>query len=110
MKLADVIPLYKSGSQFMLNNYRAISLLPTISKLLEKIVYKRIYDFFTTRNMIFKSQYGFCKRHSCEHAVTELLGEISKGLENGNHTIALFLDLSKAFDTISHELLFAKLE
>ena len=110
MKLADVVPLYKSGSHFMLNNYRPISLLPTVLKLLEKIVYKRIYDFFIRENLIFRSQYSFCKKHSCEHAVTELLGEITKGYENGKHTIAMFLDLSKAFDTISHELLFAKLE
>ena len=110
MKLADVVPLYKSGSHFILTNYRPISLLPTISKLLEKVVYKTVYDFFIKESLLFKSQYGFCKKHSCEHTVTELLGEITKENENGKHTIAMFLDLSKAFDTISHELLYAKLE
>ena len=110
MKLVDVVPLFKSSSHFMLNNYRPISLLSTILKLLEKIVYNRIYDFLITENLLFKSQYGFHIKHSCEHAVTELLGEITKGYENGKHTIALFLDLSKAFDAINHKLLFAKLE
>ena len=110
MKLADVVPLYKSGSHFMMTNYRPISLLPTISKLLEKVVYKRVHDFLIKENLLFKSQYGFRKKHSCEHTITELLGEITKGYENGKHTIAMFLDLSKAFDTICHELLYAKLE
>ena len=74
MKLADVVPLYKSGSHFMMTNYRPISLLPTISKWLEKVVYKRVYDFFIKENLLFKSQYGFRKKHSCEHAIPELLG------------------------------------
>ena len=110
MKLADVIPLFKGGNQHLLNNYRPISLLPTISKLLEKIMYSRIYEFLDGNNVFFTSQYGFRKKHSCEHAITELIGEICKGLENGKHTISLFIDLSKAFDTISHNILFNKLE
>ena len=109
MKRADVVPLFKSGSRTVLNNYRPISLLPTISKLLEKIVYARIYEFFTKHDIFFKSQYSFRKKHSCEHAVTELVGEICKGMDQGKHTIALFIDLSKAFDTIDHDILFQKL-
>ena len=109
MKLADIIPLFKGGNRHLLTNYRPISLLPTISKLLEKIVYARIYDFVSKRKILYNSQYGFRKRHSCEHAITELVGEISKGLENNKHTIAIFIDLSKAFDTINHNILFAKL-
>ena len=109
MKLAEVVPLFKSGSRLLLNNYWPISLLPTISKILEKVVYSRIYSFLIKHNILFKSQYGFCKKHSCEHAVTELIGEICKGLDQGKHTIALFIDLSKAFDTIDHNILFHKL-
>ena len=60
--------------------------------------------------LLFHNQYGFCKKHSCEHAITELIGEIAKGLENKKHTIALFIDLSKAFDTISHNILYRKLD
>ena len=109
MKLAEVVPLFKSGSRSALNNYRPISLLPTISKLLEKTVYSRTYKFLTKHDILFKSQYGFRKKHSCQHAVTELIGEICKSMDQGKHTIALFIDLSKAFDTIDHDILFQKL-
>ena len=106
MKIADISPLFKSGSKYLLNNYQPISLLPTISKLLEKIMHSRIYNFLDTNNSFFKSQYGFRKCHSCEHAITELLGEICKGLKKGEHTLALFIDLSKAFETIDHKILY----
>ena len=76
----------------------------TISKLLEKIVYSCTYDFLNSTHQIFDSQYG-----SCEHAIQELLGNILKGYEHDKSTIAVLLDLSKAFDTISHRVLFEKL-
>ena len=109
MKLADISPLFKGGNRHVLNNYRPISLLPTISKLLEKLVYARTYNFLDQKNILYNSQYGFCKKHSCEHAVTEVTGEICKGLENGKHTLAMFIDLSKAFDTINHDILYKKM-
>ena len=85
-------------------------MLPTISKLLEKIMYTHIYSFLVKHDILFNSQYGFWKRHSCEHAVTELVGEICKSLEQNKHTISLFIDLSKAFDTIIHNILLQKFE
>ena len=109
MKLADISPLFKGGNRHMLNNYRPISLLPTISKLLEKIVYAHTYNFLDQKKILYKSQYGFHKKHSCEHAVTELTGEICKGLENGKHTLAMYIDLSKSFDTINHDILYKKM-
>ena len=110
MKKADVLPLFKGGNKLSMSNYCPISLLLTISKLLEKIMYKRIYEFLTKNYILYKSQYGFRKKHSCEHAVTELVGEICKGLENSKHTISIFIDLSKAFDTIDHKILLSKME
>ena len=110
MKNADVVPLYKSGDQYESTNYRPISLLLTMSKLLEKVMYKRTYNFLEMTNQLYSSQYDFRTGHSCEHAVSELLAEIIKSKEEGLYTAAMFLDLSKAFDTLEHEVLLKKLE
>ena len=88
---------------------RLISLLLTISKVLEKIVYQRTYTFMETTGQIYNSQYRFRSQHSCENAVSELTSEIVKGLQNGMNTLALSLDLSKAFDTLEHEVLLEKM-
>ena len=109
MKKADVIPLYKAKDNQETNNYRPISLLLTISKLLEKIMYKRTYCFLEDSNQIYKSQYGFRTAHSCENAISELVSEIIKGKQDGMYTLAVFLDLSKAFDSLEHEVLLSKL-
>ena len=78
MKMADVSPLYKSKDQNECTNYRPISLLLTISKLLEKIMYKRTYNFLEHTGQLYNSQYGFRTGHSCENAVSELLAEVNK--------------------------------
>ena len=110
MKHANVVPIHIGKNKQERSNYRPISLLITMSKLLEKIMYKRIYRFMTENNLIFQSQHGFRNKHSCKTAVSELIGNICKGHEKGKHTLAIFLDLSKAFDTIGHNILFRKLE
>ena len=110
MKIAKVIPLFKSKSRELASNYRPISLLLTLSKILEKIMYTRVYNFLDQTNQLYISQYGFRKRHACEHAVGELVSQIVKGLEEGKQTAAVFLDLSKAFDTLSHNSVLLKLE
>ena len=109
-KWADVIPLYKSGATTETTNYRPISLLPTLSKVLEKLLHKHVYTFLDNTGQIFQSQYGFRSKHSCEHAVQELVGNILKGIENKKYTAAIFLDLSKAFDSLEHHVLLAKLQ
>ena len=110
MKKADVVPLYKSKAEYECTNYRPISLLLTISKLLEKLMYKRTYYFLEQTNQLYQSQYGFRKSHSCETAIMELVSSIIKGKADGLHTLALFIDLSKAFDTIDHKILLDKLD
>ena len=109
MKLADIVPLYKGKEHYLCTNYQPISLLITLSKVLEKVVYKRTYSFLDTTGQFYESQYGFRAKHSCEHAVQELIGSILKGMENKKKTLSIFLDLSKAFDTLSHQVLFEKL-
>ena len=110
MKLAEVVPLHKSKEIFLLNNYRPISLLITISKLLEKVIYARTYSFLQTTGQLYESQYGFRKGHSCEYAISELTSAILKNKETSQYTISLFLDLSKAFDSLKHDTVLKKME
>ena len=91
MKLAVVIPLYKNKNRDSCTNYRPISLLLTTSKVLEKIVYKRTYQFLVDNNLLYDSQYGFRSKHSCENAITELTGAILKGAEQKKTLLICFL-------------------
>ena len=109
MKLADVFPLHKSKEKCYTTNYRPISLLLTSSKLLEKVMYKRVHNFLTEHQQLYQSLYGFSTNHSCENAICELIGSIVKNQELKHYTIGLFLDLSKAFDTLDHNILLQKL-
>ena len=110
MKLAEITALYKSKDRELCTNYRPISLLITISKILEKIVYKRVYRFLNTTNQFYEKQYGFRSKHSCKNAVSDLVGEQVKNIQDKKYTISLFLDLSKAFDTLEHAVIFDKME
>ena len=110
MKLAEVVPLYKGKSRDQETNYRPISLLTTMSKVMEKVVYKRVYDFLTSTGQICDTQYGFRSKHTCDHAVAQVVGTILKNLENKRTTVSVMLDLSKAFDTIEHWIMIQKLE
>ena len=110
MKLSEKTPLHKGKESYYTTNYRPISLLLTISKLLEKIVYKRTYKFLNQTDQFYKSQYRFRSTHSCEDAICELMGEVLKNRENVKFTAALYLDLSKAFGTLEPTVLYHKLE
>ena len=110
MKLAEVVPLYKKGSPHLIENYRPISLLITLSKILEKIIYSCVYTFLNETGQLYNSQYGFRSNHSCEHASSELVGNIVRKRELGEHTMSVYQDLLKAFDTLEHCTLFNKLE
>ena len=108
-KVAKVIPLYKSGSQAKIDNYRPISILPTLSKILEKIVYKQLMPHLECHNLLFEYQFGFHPNRSTELAVTYFTDFIRKEADSGKATGAVFIDLTKAFDTISHSIMLSKL-
>ena len=94
----------------MVVNYKPVSLLMTILKVLEKIMYNRMYGFLSRNNIFFDSQYGFRSKGSCEHAIMEMVGHVLQAKNEGKHSMGVFLDLSKAFDTLDHLVLIAKLE
>ena len=110
MKLSIVKPIYKAKSRTEISNYRPISLLTVISKILEKIVHIRMTKFLYKNKILYEGQYGFRKQRSTTDAILDLTGNILEGFNKDMYTIALFIDMSKAFDTIKHQTLFNKLE
>ena len=95
LKIAKVIPIFKKDDNAIFGNYRPISLLPAISKVFEKVVFKQIYSYFQVNSLFFCSQYGFREGHSTELAAAELVDRIYDQLDNGNISLAIFLDLFK---------------
>jgi len=110
IKIARVVPIYKSGNVKELTNYRPVSVLPCLSKLFERVVYNRLVEFIEKHSILSECQFGFRKKHSTEHCVTLLVDNICKAMDNGNNFVGIFLDLSKAFDTVNHKILLDKLE
>ena len=108
-KTAKVIPVHKQNDVMEMNNYRPISLLPVLSKMLEKLMYSRLNSFIDSNNFLSDAQYGFRKFKSTELAVLDLTQSIMSNMDAKNHTIALFLDIKKAFDSINHSILLSKL-
>ena len=109
LKTAKVVPVFKKDSKLDYSNYRPISLLSNIEKILEKLMYKRLYTFLNKNNVIYNLQFGFRQQHSTSHALININENIRKGLNDGNISCGVFVDLQKAFDTVDHKILLAKL-
>jgi len=108
-KYGIVTPIYKSGLKQELDNYRPVTVLPVCSKIFEKCVHKQVSEFLEERNLLSTTQFGFRKKRNTEIAATLLLDEIRENMNNGHMTGAIFIDLSKAFDTLGHAQIIANL-
>ena len=110
LKIAKVVPIFKSGDDTLFTNYRPISLLPSTSKVVERVIFNQLYTYFETNKLFYGSQYGFRKRHSTEFAALELVDKLLNMMDKGQVPLGIFLDLSKAFDTLDHKIMIKKLE
>ncbi|PNF17023.1 hypothetical protein B7P43_G02754 [Cryptotermes secundus] len=110
MKIAKVRPIFKKGQKQNITNYRPISILSVFSKILETLMYNRVVNFLNKFKLISNAQNGFRKNKSTFTAIQTFIGQIQKTLDNKQFAFGIFLDLSKAFDVINHNLLLAKLE
>ena len=108
-KVAKVIPIYKSGNKDLVNNYRPISLLSSLSKVLEKLIKTRFVNFFEKHDIFYDYQYGFRKKHGVIHALLDVTTLGFDAIQNRNYTALVLIDLRKAFDSVSHEILLKKL-
>ena len=109
LKIAKVIPIFKKGDETIFDNYRPISILPAISKVFEKVLFKQLHKYFHEQKLYYDNQYGFRENHSTELAALELIDRITQLMDKGEIPLNIYLDLSKAFDTLNHEILLYKL-
>ena len=107
LKLAEVSPIFKKKDDLDKENYRPVSVLPHVSKVFERIMYHQINDYM--KDKLSKQLTGFRKNHSTQHCLSCMLEIWKKVLDKGGYICAIFMDLSKAFDTLNHDLLIAKL-
>ncbi len=109
LKESRIVPIYKTGDPSLCDNYRPISLVNTLSKILEKIVATKLTNHLQINKLLYEHQYGFQRGLSTEHNLLHVINNISSALNNGNYCIGVFLDLRKAFDVCSHDILLKKL-
>jgi hypothetical protein len=109
LKLSKVIPVFKKGSPLESSNYRPISLLSNIEKIFEKLMHSRLLSFLDSHSIIYCRQYGFRKSHSTIHALINIVERIRQCIDKGHAAVGVFVDLTKAFDTVDHSILLSKL-
>ena len=110
LKLAKVVPVFKSGNKCVVTNYRPISLLSSFSEIFEKLLHQRLDTFIRKHSVISSFQYGFRAGHSTKRAVTDIITMAYDNINDKKFTSVSFLDTKKAFDTVDHDILINKLE
>ena len=110
LKITRVILVYKKVIKSTVAYYRPISLISIFNKFLEKLMYNRLLNFLEKHQVLFSGQFGFSASHSTSHAILFITDKIQKAIENKHYSCGIFLDLSKAFDTVNHNILLKKLE
>ena len=109
LKIAKVLPWYKGGASKLLVNYIPLAVLPVFSKVLERLMYNRINEFVEENDVIYNLHFGFKKNHSIAIVLTILYDKISKALYEREYVLGVFLDFSKAFETVNYDILLRKL-
>ena len=110
LKLSRVKPLFKSGDRSQFNNYRPISLLPSLSKIFESVIFDQLLNYFIENNLLRMEQFGFRPGHSTELAAVKLVHHLISEMDNNNTPVNIYIDLSKAFDTLNYFILLSKLK
>ena len=110
LKLGKIIPIYKKNNKMDPTNYRPISLLSVINKIIEKVLYKRLYEYFEKNKIIYRFQFGFRHSYSTTMALIEITDQLREQIENKNMTMGIYIDLTKAFDLVDHNMLITKLQ
>ena len=110
LRSAVIYPIHKDKTKMLCSNYRLISTLPIFSKILEKLIHKRLTSFLDRYNILYKHKYGFERGKSTDHTILDLHTNIIKAIENREKSCSIFLDFAKAFDTVNHDILLKKLK
>ena len=110
LKSALIYPIHKGETKMLCSNYRPISILSIFSKILEKLLHKRLTSFLDRYDILYKHQYGFQRGKPTEHAILDLHNNIIKAVESREKSYSIFLHFAKAFDTVSYDILLEKLK